>query len=172
VEDAVETLFDHDGQTALHLEIRGGEVHVSSRTFTTDDIGTFGQAVPAIPVGESRAAILVPDLRHLDGVWRSNIGLVSFSGREVVVDIELVTEHGLTAHLESQVLAPFEYLQLNDVFQVFPPLVTIRSADARIAVSDQTGWGLLVAYGSVIDNRTGDAVFVKGIAAPAEHTLD
>jgi hypothetical protein len=169
VEDVLESLFDHDGQAALHLEIRGGDVHVSSRTFNTDDRGSFGQAVPALSVGESRSEILVPDLRHEDGVWRSNIGLVNFSARAIVVDIELVVSyHGFDASLEPLNLAPFEYRQLNDVFQGrFHPLLDIESACARIVASDQT-WGLFVAYGSVIDNRTGDAVFVEGIPTTRE----
>jgi hypothetical protein len=153
-------LFDHHGPAALHLEVRGGDVHVSSRTFNTDDAGTYGQAVPAVPASYARPRLLLPNLRHAAGEWRTNIGLVNLRPEAAEVRVVLdPTQMGGPAHPVDVVLAPYEYRQLNDVFA---PVVDLPVLQGHAWVEVEPP-GLVLAYASVVDNRTGDAVFTPGV---------
>ncbi|HSL17492.1 MAG TPA: hypothetical protein VLB51_06255 [Methylomirabilota bacterium] len=152
--------FDHHGPAALHLEVRGGDVHISSRTFTTDDEGTYGQAVPAVPASDARPRLLLPNLRHAAGEWRTNIGLVNLRPEMSSVRVVLHPRPaGGPAHPVDVVLAPYEYRQLNDVFAPFVDLPVLQG-HAWVEVEPP---GLVLAYASVVDNRSGDAVFTPGV---------
>ncbi len=157
----LESLFDHEGSAALHLEICGGALHVSSRTFNTGEDGTFGQVVPAVPASDAARNLILPNLRHAPGKWRTNIGLINPRGYPKVVSVVLL---GGPMWVNEVRLGPFEYRQINDAFA---GKNTNENATAHL-YSDV---GPILAYGSVIDNRTGDAVFVQGEPARGEENL-
>lgn len=173
VTNVLQSLFDYSGQAALHLEILGGDVHASSRTVNTSEAGTFAQTVPAVPVNTARSAILVPGVRHADGAWRTNLGVINFLGLETILDVVLNTGTGSAIPIGPITLGPYEYRQLNDVFRdVVDPQTELLAANAWIAAPQLGGaWTSILAYGSVIDNRTGDAVFVQGIPARGEENV-
>lgn len=169
ITNVLDSLFSREGPAALLLEIRGGDLHVSSRTFNTTDTGTFGQAVPAIPADTGRQAVLVPGLRHKDGVWRTNLGLINLLPYELVLDVVLNTGEGSSIPIGPVTLGPYEYLQVNDIFRdSVGPQQEILAASAWISRSDERFLASFLAYGSVIDNRTGDAVFVRAEPALAD----
>lgn len=170
--NVLETLFNHQGQAALFLEVRGGDLHVSSRTVNTSDTGTFAQAVPAVSVGTGRSAILVPGLRHGDGTWRTNLGIINLHPWELDVDVVVNTGTGSAILIGPITLGPYEYRQMNDIFRgLVDPQQELLTASAWIADSRHYPYSSFLAYGSVIDNRTGDAIFVPGIPAREEANL-
>jgi hypothetical protein len=157
--------FDHNGQAALHVEVVGGDIYVASRTYNTDSSGTFGQAVPTVPAADARHRLLLPNLRHDPDRWRTNIGLVNLQPTSVDL-LMILAPTGIRgpgpATAFPVTLAPHEYRQFNDVF-AYVGATRIDQGAARI-VTDPPG--LAVAYASVIDNRTGDAVFVAALPDP------
>jgi len=166
------SLFDYQGKAVLLFDVRGGDLHVSSRIVNTADTGTFAQAVPTVSVGSGRSAILVPGLRHGDGVWRTNIGIVNLHGWGLDVDVVVNTGTGAAIPLGPITLGPYEYRQINDIFRdLVDPQQELLTASVWIADSRAYSHSSFVAYGSVIDNRTGDAVFVQGEPARSEENI-
>jgi subtilisin-like proprotein convertase family protein len=139
-------------------------IHGSSRTYTTAGAGTFGQFVapiiggqPASAAGDTAIVILPPGGEG----HRLNLGLVEVSGHPILAAVTLVdsqTGSSVGSSLFTQVEA-FANLQLNDILS---RLHAENAVDPYVAVSAVQGDGRLTAYGSLVDNLSGDAVFVIG----------
>ncbi|HEY0160800.1 MAG TPA: PKD domain-containing protein [Thermoanaerobaculia bacterium] len=129
---------------------------VTSRTYTSvDGGGTYGQSID--PVAAFGSSMYVPGLRH-DGSYRSNVGLVNGGNETEVVTVRLLSPFGTELGRSTVTLAPNAQIQYG-VAGLFP--------DAGFG----TGFTLSVegdanakvfAYGSMIDNKSGDPVFFAG----------
>jgi subtilisin-like proprotein convertase family protein len=160
--DVVERRFDRDQtQGALRIETDGPELLVTSRIYTGDSTtGTFGQFVgtvdPEHTAIEGDPPLL---LLHLacDDAFRTNIGFSELSGSEVAVRVARF-DGGTGAPLGSptrHIVKPFSNLQIR------APSGS-DTANMYAVVTAVSGGGRVAAYASVIDNRTGDAIFIPG----------
>ena len=155
--DAVAYLFNAQGAGALLV---GSDVplRVSSRTYNWTEAGTYGQSIPAQTepdlLGPGEQAWLIG--LHGNATYRTNLGFASLSAEVTVVYLSLRDASGGGLGNLTAEVPPYGYLQLDDIFgqagagAVSFGYATVASADpgARYA-----------AYASVVDNRTGDAVF-------------
>jgi hypothetical protein len=144
-----------DGTTSLR---------VASRTYNQTSEGTFGQAVQGVVEGSNETV----EVLHLDGHagWRSNLGLSEVSGREALLTVELFDSSGARIGDSRAVeLAPFELVQIDRVHHALgaPPI-----GNCRAVIRHDGGEGSFVAYGSVVDGLTGDAIWVPGISHPTQ----
>jgi subtilisin-like proprotein convertase family protein len=145
------------------VEIRGDVANlvVTSRTYNETATGTFGQFIPVEPSASREAAgtgsIVVAPLRD-DASFRSNFGLVETRG--VGGSVELITRNASGSEIERRSLpiAPFSHLQLP-----FASAATAGCVACRIEV--RADGGGVKAYGSIVDNRSGDAIFIPARAA-------
>ncbi len=88
--------------------------------------------------------------------FRTNIGMVN-TDRPVDVDIRLVSGTGALLGSGIWHLETGSHIQINDIFTVLNvPWQTNCRVDFRV---DDT-WASIFAYASVIDNRSGDSVYV------------
>lgn len=159
------SLFGFRGAASLRVQSWGQSSVLTGRTYHDTGHGTYGQAIPgfatqdAIACGDS--GILV-GLRHSDDSsfgFRSNLALANASTAEIPARVDLLAEDGvLLTELEFE-LTPGESIQLNDVLAGFPA-TEVAAAEVGCAA----GTGHLVAYASVIDNRSHDPRLVT----PAE----
>mgnify|MGYP006287334237 CR=1 FL=1 len=151
-----------------HLLVRSSTdgLIVTSRTFNSGAPvgGTFGQNVPAAVVADS---VTKDDetlfLIHLasNERYRTNIGIAEVAGAAATVTIELMDgargeQIGRTGGFT---LAPLSHRQINRAFE---QLGAGHSPAAYARVRVASGAGNVIAYASVIDNQTGDAVFTPG----------
>jgi len=157
IENVLDELFGFEGHAALHIEVRGGGLFLRSRTFNLGADGTYGQVIPAIPASDARPGLLLPVLRHESDRWRSNIGVINPTGEPKSVTFILISGQLWSFNIE---LGPYEYRQINDVFAGKD---TLENGTAYLICHT----GPVLGYGSVIDNRTGDATFVRAIPLPA-----
>jgi subtilisin-like proprotein convertase family protein len=131
---------------------------ITSRTFTRANGGTYGQFIPAISTSEAAAIEYLPRIQAGLNV-RTNIGFAETAGGSGTVHVTLYDSGNLISQQDYPVL-PFGQTQ-------FPapsgPLIT---AELRIVSGDAR----IVAYSSVIDNRTGDPIYVPA-AAPHPGTF-
>ena len=91
---------------------------------------------------------------------RTNIGVVNLEPVPATVRIRLYDgAKGPTGYLGTFTvqLQPMEWRQLNDVLRQLTDRVV---AEAYAIVHTEAGGGRFLAYASVIDNGTGDAVFI------------
>jgi hypothetical protein len=156
-----DSLFHLDGDRSggLQIQSQNGLV-VTSRTYNDQgNAGTFGQTIPAKTEWEMLQAGDTGRMLQLAGTrtFRTNVGFTNFSGQDAQVEASL---YGLTgALLGSKTYAVPAYLnvQINDIFADMGIAgdVPVARADVRIL-----GGGPVYAYASVVDNSTGDAIFI------------
>ncbi|MGZ8831281.1 MAG: proprotein convertase P-domain-containing protein, partial [Thermoanaerobaculia bacterium] len=157
LDDIVAEQFQTVGTGQLEII---GDVLANARTYTNATHGTYGQFTPAVDadsVAAGESPLVVTLLRN-DAAFRSNVGFAEIAGqagaiRERLYDAlsggqvaENVFAIGAFSHRQELVTA------------AFGPLI------ARIDVID--GGARVIAYGAVVDNRTGDPIYVPA-ARPA-----
>jgi uncharacterized repeat protein (TIGR01451 family) len=143
----------------------------SSRTYniaSNSVAGTLGQFIPAIPFGsfigralDANHAATVLGLQQIaqNDAYRTNVGVVEASGQPVTVLISAFDAKGnklLDFPLE---LKGGEQRQLNS----FLAQNKISLSDGRLEVKVASGDGKVTAYASVVDNKSGDPLFISGV---------
>ncbi len=157
-DDSVATLFGLDDTAgALILEdLKQGLV--TSRTFTGEiEGGTFGQAVPSrdmsLVSGETSSQVLM-ELRQ-NSKYRSNAGFVNLTKWSRRFQVEARTAAGEpVGTLVIDTGGPYGFVQINNILKEFE--TDLEQGYLVISAPPDE----IQAYTSVIDNRTGDAVFV------------
>ncbi len=171
LEDVLDSVFDYQGTAALEIQSASGAVLVSSRTFNTTDVGTFGQFLPA--VGPDTAVVFGEEARivHLaqgtgdNTGFRTNIGFVNRAETPTTIKTALFDSGGSHLGDLTTTLKPFEHRQVNRIFRQ----VTSNPVTSGYAiVTTSSGNGSFVAYASVVDNASGDPIFIPATRVTAE----
>lgn len=162
LDDILDSEFGLDGTATLRLTATA-EVVASARTFNTTPDGTYGQFIAAVddddeigPGEHGRLAGLHAQPSKKAGS-RTNIGLVNATGASTEVRVKLNGADGNSLGTVVEELAPYEYLQINRVFERVTG-AAVRNGWAAVWSPDP-GSGLF-AYASVVDNLTGDPIYI------------
>jgi uncharacterized repeat protein (TIGR01451 family) len=139
----------------------------SSRTFNQSAGGTLGQYIPAIPFanfvgkvsGDARAGILSMQQISQSAAYRTNLGIVEASGKPASVLVSVFDAAGKNLLDLPIDLKAGEQQQLNS----FLATKNITLTDGRIEVKVTGGDGKVIAYASVVDNKTTDPLLVTGV---------
>src|SRR5581483_849425 len=136
------------------LELLGADnVLAMSRTYTRSAAGSFGQFIPSADpsaaVGSSDPPISIPGLEN-SPAFRSNIGFAEVSGAPAEARVRYFDDSGIAVATEVYELAPFGHLQAH----------SLPSGEALRAEVTVVGTGRVLAYASVVDNLSGDAMFI------------
>ncbi len=167
--DIVFDPFGFEGAAALRITPVGGPLVVQSRTYNQLASGSFGQFVPgipdaqAIPFGrEGRLVGLFHDPNPTQG-FRTNLGLLSTSPAPIRVEVRFHGPLGTPLGVQVVELKTYEFTQLNKVFE----RVTQESVNGGyLRVRTLTTGGAFLAYASVVDNVTGDPIYVPVALIP------
>ncbi len=155
VSDAIATLFETTDATGAILVGSSGELVASSRTYNDAEAGTYGQLIPGIPLetvfGAGESARLIQLTRN--GSFRTNIGFASASATPITLDVTLHSADGTALGTVSETLPAYGYLQVTDIFGA-------DVEDGYAEVSCDTAGARWATYASVVDNQTGDPIFV------------
>jgi PKD repeat protein len=143
-------------------------IRVTSRTFTTGSAGTYGQSVPTVSSDDLTTTLLMTGLES-DANFRTNIGLVNRSAAAVGAGLTLYDANG-TVIATTAVTLPANNFQQSSLASFFPA-VTGRSYTALSMRVDSGAANAVSAYGSVIDNRTQDPIYIQAIPAPGGSEL-
>jgi quinol monooxygenase YgiN len=164
--NVLDELFNYQGAAALRLTPLSGQVLATSRTFTRDAAGgSFGQFMPVVPESEATSVGESAELIQLTGIpgtpgFRTNIGLVNVTSTAIEVIVDLHGADGGLLGTQMVTLAPLEFRQLGEVLA---GLGQGPIGDACASVTTSTVGGAFLAYASVVDNQTGDAILIPGI---------
>jgi subtilisin-like proprotein convertase family protein len=146
------------------IEVRGdvAQLSLTSRTYTERGTGgTFGQFTSgqraADATGSGELPLHVPQLRN-DLAFRSNLGFAEVSGASGVLAWALFDEHGLPIEEGSSQISPWGHLQIPLLGGSAGPRHRIVRAVVRVT----SGSARILAYGSAVDNQTGDSIFIPG----------
>lgn len=146
------------GNGPLTLSWAGGVAPVvTNRTYTTDGTGgTFGQSID--PIAAFSNEMFVPGLRT-DVSYRSNVGVLNGGSSAEQLTVSLLSPAGFELGSTQIVLQPGELLQ-QSVTSLFPSLSSSIGSFTLQVRGDADA--KLFAYGSMIDNASGDPVFFAG----------
>jgi PKD repeat protein len=132
---------------------------VSSRTYTTrsGDTGTFGQSIAASPLSGFSRLQYVTGLRS-DPAFRTNIGFVNREAAAATAAVVLLRADGTIAATTTVTLQPKSQLQFA-LSQLFTTVDASTLGSFTIRMESPVD---MLVYGSVVDNRSGDPIFVAG----------
>jgi formylglycine-generating enzyme required for sulfatase activity/lysophospholipase L1-like esterase len=161
--DALLKLFGFTGAAALRIVPTGGSLFVQSRTY--NDLGTksYGQLIPGLPearaIGGGQTARLVQLAYSPDGStgFRTNIGFVNASNVQTTVSVDLYAGDGTKLGTKEVTLLPYGQHQISGIFGEF---TSERLDDAFAVLHADTSGARFFAYASVVDNRSGDPVYI------------
>jgi hypothetical protein len=172
--NVLESEFGFNGTAALRVTATSGRIIANSRTFNDDPGGTYGQTVPAVDIGRAAGlgspATLIQLSRSADPSigFRTNIGVVNVVGEQTAIEIDIHAADGTLLGTITRTLKPFEYRQLNDVFAT---VGATEIGDGYAVVRTTSEDGRFISYASVVDNKSGDAVFILGAVDVTELPL-
>jgi len=162
-QDVLVSLFGYSDQGAIKgtVEIRSDmTAYVSSRTYNDAGSGTFGQSYPAVSRGEALTAsdrAVIPQLVHTS-LFRSNAGVVNVGSGDCSIELVLHRSSGEALGKALTVtLGPGRYWQWDDVFKLSGG-TSASTGYATVKVLTENG--RIWAYGSVVDNTSGDPTTV------------
>ena len=144
-----------DALGALSLSVDFGNLLVMSRTYnipTAKAAGTFGQALPGIPLdemqgtGQTRRIIFLSENDDI----RANVGCVNATDQDISIDLDLFDSEGNHLRTRTIDLTPWSNDQINRVFRAYAPV------DGYVDVSSDSDDAAFYCYGSVLDNSTSD----------------
>ena len=154
LDDVVQSLLQSSGTGQLQVVGATDQILMTSRTYTPSSSGTYGQFVPSAnasdSVGFGDVPMSIPGLENTAD-FRSNIGFAEVAGSSGEIHIRYYDASGSAVADEVYGIAPFGHDQtrVNPVGAALRAEVTI-AGDARV-----------LAYGSMVDNRSGDAIFIS-----------
>jgi len=142
------------GQLEIHGDVE--QLVVTSRTYTTSSIGTFGQSVPALPTGAAASPLII-NHAEVDDAFRTNYGFAEVGGSGGAVHVNVLDARtGASVASADHAVLPFSHGQF--------PLLT--RGDFVIVMS-ASGGARIIGYASVIDNRSGDPICIPGVPPPS-----
>jgi subtilisin-like proprotein convertase family protein len=160
--DVVARTMQTTGTGNLDVVADADALIVTSRTYTTaTGGGTFGQSIPSALSNTGLVAgaafrVILPLRNNAD--FRTNVGFSESSGGSGVVRFTYYDAGGTKVGENDYLALPFGHMQTS---------VTAAGV-ARAEVRVVTGDPIVLAYGSIVDNRSGDAVFIEATPpAPA-----
>ncbi len=167
--DVIFDPFGFEGAAALRITPVSGTLVVQSRTYNQLASGSFGQFVPgtpsaqAVPFGrEGRLVGLFHDPNPTRG-FRTNLGLLNTSPAPISVEVRFHGPLGTPFGVRVVELKTYDFVQLNKVFE----LITQERVDGGyLRVRTLTTGGAFLAYASVVDNITGDPIYIPVALMP------
>jgi len=162
--DILDSKFSFSGSAALLVESAEASLVVTSRTYNQSASGsTYGQFIPGVNVNDALVAREKGQLIYISksNDYRTNVGFAGTTAAAGSVALTLYDANDVLLGSKAFEIAPFGQIQVNDVFGA------VLAGSAQVARAEVTATVPVVAYSSVIDNRTGDP-----IAMIAQHAGD
>ena len=134
---------------------------ISSRTYTTSPNGTYGESIPSSTDGLVAGEIGTITLLRNTSDFRSNFGFAEVGGGSGVVRFRFVDLAGNAVGASDYRVVPFTHFQTAF-------LISAAAVRADVTV---TGTAHILAYGSVVDNRSGDGIYIPAARPLAEDSV-
>ena len=159
IDDVVGTLFglsEAVGSLTISAPGAGEAIAATSRTYNRMPLGSFGQFVGAVTSGVGPLA----HLTHLGSSpsMRTNVGLCEVSGG--TVEVKAILRDAVGRQIGDPLALTVEPYQLTQVDDIFNATGAEPTSTASVELRTISGSGDWVAYASVVDATTGDAIFV------------
>ncbi|HKO54815.1 MAG TPA: hypothetical protein VJ276_02990 [Thermoanaerobaculia bacterium] len=155
--DVLESRFQFTGNAALLVGSSEASLVVTSRTFNEASGGaTYGQFIPGVSSAQALGAGVTGHLIYLSKTvdYRTNVGFAGTTGGAGKVFVRLYDAAGQSIGSGAFDVQPYGQSQINDVFAATnAPALAVARAEVTSTVP-------VIAYASIIDNRTGDPIAI------------
>jgi subtilisin-like proprotein convertase family protein len=150
--DVVASFFGRTGLGSVVAELPAN-LAATSRTFTATRDGTYGQFIPLSPVGLLSGP---RELLHIESssAFRTNLGAINMGDSDEVIRFTLYDAAGRALASSDRTVGPLRVIQFS------VDELTTYVIDGRVEVEVVAGNGHALAWASVVDNATGDPIFV------------
>ena len=161
--DILQSIFGFTGSASLWITVQAGEVIVSSRTYNQTPDGTYGQYIggvfdaEAIQHGQEGRIIQLTHNRAGNEGFRTNVGFLNSTSMSIGVLVRLYRWDGTLIGTKNYGLEAYMYKQIDRIFE---QVTQLDVSDGYVIVETLTPGGKLFAYASVVDNRTGDPIYI------------
>ena len=163
--------FPEDNPHVANPSIIALSFVVRSKTYNNASSGTFGQAIPGVIAGlmdfptEDLSAVST-GIRNFGSTgvngYRTNVGALNLGRYTVRILVNVYDEQGRTIAKD----IPFDVPPQAHFQDSLPVTVNRGSVEFFVldrGATDPNGYAVVFAYASVIDNRSGDPVYVDPI---------
>lgn len=156
VPNVLATLFGAGGAGALLLEAPRAFLCVSRTYNVGSGNGTYGVGLAGRPIEASTSRGLIAGLSN-DESFRANVAVLNPQPHPIDVEFELRRADATLLGHGSRRLEPFDWFQASTVFSFLG--VVSPESNAYVVVS--SAQGSFFAYGSVVDQRSGDGTVLE-----------
>ena len=139
------------------------QLRVTSRTFTTGTIGTYGQSVPEVQPRQLEKTLYVTGIQST-AAYRTNIVLVNRGTAAISPSLTLYSQGGGVIATKTVTLPPSSFQQ-SALWAYFPE-VQNASHDVLTLKIGSNESDAVSAYASVVDNATQDPIYIQAVPAP------
>ena len=154
--NVLQSLFGRTGAGALRLSA-SAPLLATSRTYNNaSPPGTYGVGVGGRPLSASVSRGLIGGIAN-DARFRSNVAVMNPQPIPVTVTLSLHRSDGTLLGEAPHTLAPLDWFQASTIFSFLG--VSGSESDAYVTVSSPNG--SFFAYGSVVDQTTGDGTVIE-----------
>jgi len=131
-------------------------IAVSSHTWTGNPFGdgTYGQGITAVSAG-TEGELRAPGLFQ-SSAFRSNVGVLNTSTADITVRVRILDDKGAQQANELWNLQPYEQRQ-----ESLASLGVSHLAGGTCVLTVTAGPESFIGYASIVDNDSGDAVYVE-----------
>jgi len=132
-------------------------VELTTYTFTPNSNGGggYGQGVPA--VGSGTAHDVTISGIYQNAAYRTNIGALNTSASTVVIQVKIFGTNGSSLGFQDWTLRPYEHKQVS-----VTKLGVNSASGGYVTFTRSSSSGSFQAYATVVDQKTGDAVYTLG----------
>lgn len=165
LDDVVASVFRRSGLG--NIEFRGAveNLVISSRTYNRIGARTFGYfAAASKPENTARLGTSPLHISQLQNTleFRTNIGFTELSGSGGTVQLSIFNGSGQLLDRTNHTLLPFSHIQL--------PILGGKTGNLQSTVRAEvlvtSGGATVAAYGAVVDNSSGDPIFIPAQRLP------
>lgn len=148
------------GGSVLVTTSAASQLAITARTFFDNGSGTYGQYIPALTPADG--AVLGGRAREVlqveqSDLYRTNLGLAELAGAPATIEITANVLELKSAPVIALTLQPNEFRQLDSILT---SLGFVDVHNARLSIRVTAGSGRVGAYGSLVDNLTGDPTLI------------
>lgn len=159
--DIISTLFSSNLENvsgSLHISSENG-LFITSRTYNLVENKSYGQYIPGENEDNSIFQNETGLILHLtyNENYRCNIGFTDFAGTSAEVQVKLYDKNRALLAFKNYQISPNSNLQVINIFSDLNVNKYYESAFVEIKLLNGSK---VYSYASVVDNRTGDSIFV------------
>lgn len=169
LEDPVGEIFGLDSGAGtlrvLDSTTEASSIVLSSRIYNETEYGSFGQSIPVSPYGIRTASNIIGI--EATAALHTNLILAEGSGSDISLQFEIRDAQGIRQGTSADIhLGAYASYQINDLAA---RLTAGDVEDCRLQITPTGGNGSYLAFASLVDELSGDALSLPAIEIPPEN---